>query len=196
MSSQTEIDDRQAQDDLESVRQTMAKTKRALNASYASPMLILWGILWVAAYTACHFYLSYASHIFTVMNVIGGLGSGFIVWWYHRKSPLKVKSANPIGRKVFWFWIFLIIYLGIWLAILSPFNGLQLNVTIVTAVMFAYVVMGLFYDSRFLGVLGVGVTAAALLAYYVFPAYYCLWIAVCGGGALLSTGIYIRLRWK
>lgn len=60
--------------------------------------------------------------------------------------------------------------------------------------MFAYVVMGLWTD-RFLMWLGLFVTATALAGYFLVNPYFCLWMAVTGGGALMVTGLYIRHRW-
>lgn len=196
METPVNINDQQAKESLEMIHQTTDKTKKAVSSSYSSPMLILWGSVWIAAYTACHFYVQYAYWIFMVMNIVGGVGSGIIVWWYNTKAPIKVDSSNPLGKKIFWFWFSLFVYIAIWMKILSPFNGLQLNAVLVTAVMFAYIVMGLFYETPFLTIIGIFVTAATLLGYYVFTPYYCLWLAVCGGGAFLGTGVYIRLKWR
>lgn len=196
MSSQTEIDDRQAQDDLESVRQTMAKIKKALDASYAGPMLILWGSLAIAAYTACHFYMERGFAIFMGMNLLGGIGSTVIIRSCRTNAPLKSSYAKSLDRKIYWLWFFLFIYVGIWLTLLSPFDGTQMNAVILTAVMFAYAVMGLFYESRFMTVLGIAITAATLVAFFAFRPWYYLLMAVCAGGGILFTGLYIRLRWK
>ena len=196
MDLETDIDDRKAHESLEVIRQTMKKTKKAIASSYSSPMLILWGSLCIGAYTACHFYVQYAFQIFMAMNIIGGIGSGLIVWWDKIKAPLKVESSNPLGKKIGWFWFSLAVYIGIWLTILSPFSGLQLNVVLLTGAMFAYIVMGLFYESKFFIVLGICVTVIALLTHFFFTRYYCLSMAVFGGGGILGTGIYIRLMWR
>ena len=191
-----DINDQQAKESLEMIQQTTEKTKKALTSCDSSPWLLLWGGLWIVAYTTCHFYLQHATLIFTVMSIIGGIGSGVIGWWYKTRGPIKTDSKNPLGKKIFWFWLSLFVYMAILLVLLSPFNGLQFNAVIVTTVMFAYVVMGLFYECPFLTIIGIFVTAITLLAYYAFPAYYCLWLAACGGGALLATGVYIRLKWR
>jgi hypothetical protein len=196
MEAEIDINDQKAKEALEVIQKIMKKTKKSISSSYSSPMLILWGSLLIGAYTACHFYIQYAYQIFTVMNILGGIGSGLIVWWGKSKGPLKVESPNPLSKKIRWFWFSLLVYLAIWLAILSPFNGRQLNVVLLTGAMFAYIVMGLFYESKFLTVIGVCVTAVALLTYFFFTHYYLLSMAVFGGGSILGTGIYIRLMWR
>lgn len=196
MEAEININDQQANETLEMIQQTKEKTRKALSSSDSSPWLLLWGTLWIAAYTTCHFYLRYANLIFTVMCIIGGFGSWGIVWWQKKQGLVKTESKNPLGRKIFWFWFFLFTYLSIWFALLSPFNGLQMNAVIVTAVMFAYIVMGLLYEEKSLTVIGIFITALTLLAYFLFPAYYCLSLAIFGGGTLLGTGIYMRLKWR
>jgi len=57
-------------------------------------------------------------------------------------------------------------------------------------------VMGLWFCSYFMVLLGLGVTAATLIGYYLLTPYYCLWMAAMGGGALLATGVYIRVCWR
>lgn len=196
METHVNINDQQAKESLEMIRQTKKKTQTAISSSDTSPWLLLWGTLWIAAYTTCHFYLQHANLIFTIMSIIGGFGSWGIVWWQNKQGLVKTDSQNPLGRKIFWFWFLLFTYISIWLALLSPFNGLQLNAVIVTAVMFAYIVMGLLYETASLTIIGIFITAITLLAYYVFPTYYCLGLAFFGGGTLLGTGVYMRLKWR
>ena len=80
-----------------------------------------------------------------------------------------------------------------------PWNGDQIGVFLVTLVMFAYLVMGLWLEVPFLTGLGLAVTALAAGGYFAsmffFPGYLSLWMAVTGGGALLSSGIYLVRKW-
>jgi len=195
MDTPMNINDQQAKESLEMIQQTTEKTKKAL-ASHASPWLILWGALWVAAYTTCHFYGEFAGYIFALMGIIGTLGSGILIWLDKTKGPVKTDSKNPTDKKILWIWFILSVYVVIWIFIMSPSSGLQTNVFIITAVMFAYIIMGVFYEVPLLTIIGIFVTGLSVLAYYLFPAYYCLTIAIFGGGTLLGTGIYIRLKWR
>jgi hypothetical protein len=185
-----------AQASLSTVHNVMNQTSRAIASTYANPALILWGALWVIAFTASHFYLAYAYHIFMVMGVIGGTGTALIFRVFHSRAPVKEVSSRRMGWRIAVFWILLIVYVIIWLSLLAPFNGMQCNAFICTAFMFAYIVMGLLFDSRFMIVLGIIVTIATLVGFYFLKPYYCLWMAVMGGGAIFGTGLYIRLKWR
>ncbi|MHC4527109.1 MAG: hypothetical protein ACYS29_04455, partial [Planctomycetota bacterium] len=84
-----------------------------------------------------------------------------------------------------------------WLSFLRPFNGLQMNAFLCTAIMFAYVVTGLWYGSYHMVWLGLAVTCSTLIGFYLIPPkYYCLWMAPMAGGALFGAGLYFRLRWR
>ena len=194
METPANINNRQAKEALQMIEQTTRNTKKALDFYDTSPWLLLWGGLWIAAYTTCQFYLQYATPILTTMSILGGIGSWGIVWWQNKHGLMKTDSKNPLGRKVFWIWFSLFVYLSIWLALLSPFNGLQFNATLVTAIMFAYIVMGLLYETPSLTIIGIFVTVITLLAYYIFPAYYSLTLAIFGGGTLFGTGVYMRIK--
>lgn len=143
-----------AQASLSAVQNVTAQTHKAIASVYANPLLIIWGILWIIAYTATHFYYIYAFYIFMAMAVAGGVGTAIIVGIFRSKAPIKEKSPQKYGRRVSALWIFLCIYIIVWLFLLAPFNGIQCNAFICTAAMFAYIVMGLWFESRFMIVLG------------------------------------------
>jgi len=189
--SQTE-----AQESLSTVQDVTVQTHRAIASVYANPLLILWGLLWIIAFTAAHFYLAYDFHIFMVMGVAGGIGTAVVCWVFHSKAPVQDTSYPRVGWRIASFWILLYVYVTIWLFLLAPFNGLQCNAVISTAAMFAYTVIGLWFGSYFMVLLGLTVTVATLVGFYILTPYYCLWMALTGGGAMLGTGLYIRLRWR
>jgi hypothetical protein len=186
----------EAQASLSTVQDVMDQTHKAIASAYANPLLILWGVLWIIAFTAAHFYLTYAFYIFIGMAAVGGAGTAVIFRAFHTKAPIQETSGPKLGWRIAVFWILLYVYVVIWLFLLTPFNGLQCNAVICTAAMFGYIVIGLWCDSRFMITLGLVVTVAMLAGFYLLTGYYCLWMALIGGGALLGTGLYIRLRWR
>ncbi|MFZ0034045.1 MAG: hypothetical protein WAK60_03525 [Sedimentisphaerales bacterium] len=184
------------QESLAMVDDVMVQTRKAIASTYANPLLILWGIIWVAAFTATHFYLNYAGYIFTALDIVGCIGTFIILWIFHTKPSVRTQGAQKKDWHLLWFWLLLFTYVFIWLEILAPFNGLQLNAVFSTAAMFAYTVIGLRFNSYFMVWLGLAVTATTLIGFYFLQHYYCLWMAFTGGGAILCTGLYIRFRWR
>ncbi|MFC1635508.1 hypothetical protein ACFL5Z_11760 [Planctomycetota bacterium] len=181
---------------LTTIRDVRIQTQRAVTSAYANPIMILWGILWIIAFTATHFYIDYAYHIFITMGVIGSVGTAIIFRLFHSKAPFRDDPSERIGWRVAALWILLFVYIMIWLFLFAPFSGMQCNAFISTAAMFAYVVMGLWFGSTFMIVLGLAMTGVTLVGFYLLTSYYCLWMAMMGGGTLLGTGLYIRVRWR
>ena len=190
------VSQEEAQASLSKVRDVTIQIQRATTSAYASPLLILWGLLWIIAFTAAHFYLAYAYHIFITMSAAGCVGTAVVLWLLHSKAPVRDTSSPSIVWRIVLFWVSLSVYAVIWLLLFSPFSGRQCNVFLSTVAMFAYVVMGLWLTSCFMVVLGLTVTAATLVGYYCIETYYCLWMAIVGGGAFLGAGLYMRLRWR
>jgi hypothetical protein len=185
-----------AQESLAAIENTMLRTRKAVAASYSSPLMILWGLLLTVAYTAAYFYLKYAAVIFWTMAGIGTVGS-ILVWWrLLRKIPFKEPAAEKMNLRIWTMWWLLFLYVFIWMNLLAPFNGMQMNAFILTAVMFGSVVQGLWLSSYFMVWFGLAVTATTLVGFYLLTPYYCLWMAVTTGGAFLCTGLYIRFRWR
>ena len=181
---------------LSTIRDVSVQTKRAFTSAYANPLLILWGLLWIIAFTATHFYIAYAWQIFIAMAVVGSVGTAIVCWLFHSRAPFRVDPSERLGWRITAFWILLFVYIIIWLFLFAPFSGMQCNAFISTAGMFAYIVMGLWFGSTFMVVLGLAMTGVTLVGFYLLTSYYCLWMAIMGGGTLLGTGLYIRVRWR
>ncbi len=190
------VSQEEARESLSTVRDVTTQTHKAITSAYANSSLIMWGVLWVIAFTTTHYYLAYAFHIFMAMAAVGGVGTAVIFRVFHSKAPIKDTSSQKLGWRITALWILLCIYITIWLFLLAPFSGIQCNAFICTASMFAYIVMGLWFDSRFMIVLGLSLTAVTLVGFYLLRDYYCLWMAFVGGGTLFGTGLFIRLRWR
>ena len=197
-----------AQELLYESQDVILQTRKAAASTYASPLLVLWGLLWFIAYLASYLYINYAFRIFMFMALAGGVGTALLFKMLKPESSMKdptedtsdeLDEGTPcsrMGLRIAALWFFLFIYVIIWLFLFEPFSGLQCNALVGTAVMFAYIVMGLWFESYFIVGLGLLVTAVSLISFYFLPVYYSLCLAFVGVGAIFGTGLYIKLRWE
>jgi MFS family permease len=187
-----------AQESLSIIENTKNQTIKSIAATYASPILILWGVICFTAYLGTHFFVKWSWHIWMILNSVGAVGTYLICFLQFKKSiPTKIDNSSKIGLKIFLFWAFLLAYIFIWLNIIKPVNGLQVNAFIITATMFAYIVFGLWINSNFMIWLGLAVTVCTLIGFYLIPHnYYCLWMAFTAGSLITGTGILTRYSWK
>jgi len=77
------------------------------------------------------------------------------------------------------------------LNIMQPVSGPQSAVLISLIVALCYVLGGVWIGAR-LAVTGIAVAVLTLVGFYMLPAYFLLWMAVVGGGALILAGVWLR----
>jgi hypothetical protein len=183
---------------LAQVEEVMAKTRQSLASIYGGPFLILWGLIWIVSYVGTHFFLAWANWIWSITDTLGIIGTVFIIRRQYGQGPAR---RNPSDKRfllrTILLWPLVFAYANVWLNIIKPDNGIEVNAFLVTVVMFAYVIMGLWFGSWLMSILGIVITAFTLVGFHLVPAeHYCLWMAVTAGGSLLGTGLYMKLRWR
>jgi hypothetical protein len=185
-----------ARESLELVEDTTTRLRRAIAASYAGGLLILWGLIWVIGFASVHFLPRRAGHIFTALDLVGLVGTVLLVVRWPQTASVRGTATTVVLRRMCVFWALLFAYALAWIVLTSPLGGLQLCVFLCTVGMFGYTVIGLWSGSLFMLWLGLAVTALTFIGYYALPDHFYLWMSPTGGGALLGTGLYIRIRWR
>jgi hypothetical protein len=156
----------------------------------------------VIGFAGTQAYPEMANRLWLVLDLGGVIASALLGGWLRRPAP-KDPNRSRIGIG----WLMLFVYGILWLLLLVPeaFHahwmshnldwGHRIGAFWCTVAMFGYIMMGLWL-SRFLLWLGLLITALTLIGLFFLPAYFYLWMAVTGGGALLAAGIYIRQTWR
>jgi len=194
-----EVTGKDAQEALQDVESVARSVQGKLAYGIAGPILVLWGVVWMVCFTITHFAPQVAGWGWLVGDGLGIVGSLYLGTRGARAGAVRSESSKRMGWRLFWFWFFLFIYGDIWLTVLWPWRGEQLGMFLVTLVMFAYVVMGLWLEMRFMLWLGLAVTALACAGYvlsFLVPGYLDLWLGLAGGSALAAGGLYLMLRWR
>jgi hypothetical protein len=179
----------EAQESLVTIQQVMAQTRRAV-ASSGAYVMIIWGVVWFFGFLASQLIHSIlVGWIWLILDVLGSLAT----WIVGRKMGRRVRTS--FGSRLGLFWLALIFYTALWIWIAWPLDPMRTMLLSITALMFGYVVMGLWLGTAVAWV-GLAVTALALLGFYLLPAYFALWMALLGGGTMIGSGLYMSRFWR
>jgi hypothetical protein len=189
----------EAQESLNQVGQAVEQTKRMASYAGADTLFILWGLVWVLGCLGTQFVSALQNRQWAPL-----VGAGLVATFVVCRRNLPVKS--PVDRRLLWFWVLLFVYAGMWVALLAPFLevtgaeehrmlSMHFWVLWATVAMFAYVVMGLWFEN-FMVWVGLAITGLTLVGLYLLQPVFWGWMAVTGGGTLLGTGLVIRRRWR
>lgn len=190
------ISQESAKESLNTVQDTITQTRKAISASYAADLLIIWGLIFIVGFTSCHFNHNQIGLIFAALDILGGIATFWIILKACKKPPVKSSDSSRISWKIFGFWTFLGIYSTALFIILQPTDNRQITALIIVTCMLAYIVIGLWFDSFFMIWLALAVTATTVFGFRFLYDHFYLWMAPTSGGALLGTGLYIRFAWK
>jgi hypothetical protein len=192
----------EARASLEEIDRIILQTRRTIARGSPSPIMIMWGIIWMIGFATEQFFPGVPHWFWGALDLGGIAGSVFFGRWF-RTTPLKSPHHARIGLS----WLILFFFGFLWVSLLGPWDlahagqiyGPWLDRKIAafwcTVPMFAYIILGIWLD-RFLVWLGALVVVATLVGYYFISDYFFLWLAVTGGGALVTGGILIRKFWK
>jgi hypothetical protein len=150
-----------------------------------APMFVLWGVIWLVGFALTHFYPASAAGIWIPLDVIGIGGCIF----------LGRRGKQDASNSTSWRWLastlaVVVFYIAV-LNVFQPSSGEQSAVLISLIVALFYFIGGLWIGSR-LAVSGVALAVLTLVGYYVFPAYFLIWMAAVGGGSLILAGVWLR----
>lgn len=187
----------EARQALDGIDQAARQMRRALGAGRMGSNFILWGLIWIAAFTFGHFHPAQAGRAWLVLAPFGLGGSALSALLESRAPKVASPACRRLGREALAFWGALIAFALLYGTVLRFRGGADQLLFFVGVMMLGYVLMGIWLRSPILCVLGASVAAGALLGrLLVPPGLFQLWMALCGGGGLLGAGLYVRLRWR
>ncbi len=180
-----------AAETLRDITAVEAHSRRLYGYRQASPHLVLWGILWVLGYGVTAIRPALGHIIWTAIWLVG-LSGDFAI------SSSRAPSATTAerGRSLI-HWRFPALTLTIFAfifatcAVMAPINGRQVAAFIPLVVATGYTILGLWLGLRFVAV-GVALAILTLGGFFLLPAYFGLWMAIGGGGALILAGLWLR----
>lgn len=151
----------------------------------AAPVLMLWGVIWLVGFSLTDVIPAHASVIWIALDIGGLLGCIF----FGRRSKGESSTVTTWRWLASIFSIFAFYILA--LIILRPTTGTQSAALVALIVALFYVLAGLWLGTRF-AVAGALLAALTLFGYFMLAAYFYLWMALVGGGALMLAGLWLR----
>jgi len=187
----------EAREALADIDQVARQIRRAVAGSEMGSNLLLWGAIWIVGFTLSYFSPWHSGRIWMALTTLGMGGSVLMGLLRHRRGLIQSEQTRKLLGQIALFWVTVITY-AMLLGLLIPMrHGVDRLLLIVCIIMLAYVVMGIWLRSSLLSVIGLAVTAAAMVGrFWLPPQPYMLWMAVFGGGGLFVPGLYIKLHWK
>jgi hypothetical protein len=184
----------EAADTLRDIAAIETRSQRVYGYHRASPFLILWGILWVVGYGLTAVWPQRGNAVWIAILAIG-LAATFAIG---SRGSAKV-DARGIRRAAIANsrWVFPAIaliafaFISSTFAVMGPVSGRQIGAFIPLVVAAGYALRGIWAGARFV-VAGAVIATLVLGGFFLLPAYFELWMAGVGGGALILAGFWFR----
>ena len=176
------VSQNEARDALQAVAATEERARHFRIYRCSSPHLILWGAIWVVGYSVEGFASALWINITWLALIALGILAG-------SRLPSRTSGPGVLGRTVAWvasvaFYVSVII-------VMHPTQLIQFEVFPALCLALLYACFGVFRGPAYLwisGLLFIGALGGYLL---IPPSIYPFFMALCGGGGLICSGIWL-----
>jgi hypothetical protein len=167
---------------LRMVREAGTRSETLRGYQSASPHLILWGCVYAAAYAFTYARPDLAGWPWIVLVPLAS-GADVVI-------GMRDRSGGDWRIFPILFCTFLAFIAGT-SAIMQPHDPNQMGAFVPLVVAVSYIAIGLGAGRRIMYT-GVALGVLTLFGFFALPAYFSLWMAVVGGGALILGGLWLR----
>ncbi|MBV9865465.1 MAG: hypothetical protein JO316_08960 [Abitibacteriaceae bacterium] len=179
------MDSRQALDQINYMQQLLEDTR--VRAADQHPFLILWGIIWMIGYTADIFLRGPLSGLIWLPLAVGGIIANMVIG----KRQSQGRPETPLSKRMMWLNIISFSMLFLLPMVIGIRNENSLSAFFPFFVGFIYVLNGIFIGREMI-MIGLWMMVTGIVALFVAPPMLYLWLAIAGGGGLLTSGILMR----
>jgi hypothetical protein len=174
-----------------------AKARMLTLGRYArlAPFLLTWGVIWIAANVITDLAPEWSNRAWivgTVLGVVISMSLGIHLGRRARARPDSDDAQRTMQtRRLVLLGVAFFCYFPATFAVLGPLTTRQGNAFVSLFWAFAYMVIGAWVGWRLFAI-GAVTAAAVLFGYLAVEQHYYLWMAACGGGALVAGGLWLR----
>ena len=169
-------------------------TRLSIYADIA-PMLVLWGLIWLAANLVTEFRPEFSGRAWLAGEVIGTPLTLYLVIRHARRSGARIRQAGgdpkAAGNRIGLLGAIVFCFITSMSVVVAPLNQRQTDAFISLFFAFGYAMGGVWGGWRLVAI-GAATAAAILFGYFGLQEHFYLWMAVVGGGALIAGGLWLR----
>jgi hypothetical protein len=180
------IDSQQASAALAEIDEITRRVRQSRIYNLASLMLIMWGALVFTGYLASFLLPRYAAYYWLALNLAGVAGSFAISAFGYPRSGVRAFDVRMLVAFVLFF-----AFGFLCTTVLGHFTPRQLGAFWPIYFMLIYIIAGLWMGRAFV-VIGLGISALALVGYFLIGDWFDLWMAFVDGGGLMLGGLWMR----
>jgi hypothetical protein len=182
-----QMDERQARDDLKTIRQIMDRTRQSAFGE-SGWFSVTGGLMWLAGFLGQQFLPQYLSGwIWLAGNTIGLL----VIAWLWVRSTRRGHVSSPFMRSIMLSWLALGVFAVLFAWLFGVHTTLHILLLVLLATALGVVQMGLLFSYWPFTVAGIGIATATVGAYLLVPGYFLLTAALMGGGLLIGAGLWM-----
>jgi len=183
----------EAEESLAAIQAMARKTRQSIASSGTYITLIVTGIVWLIGFMCTQFLPGeIVGYIWGGLSLTGGvLGT---ILGLRLGKRFRSPSTIPMAKRVGLFWLLLVLFGIAAIAVAQPVDGKQATMLVILFILLGQMAMGLLFSFSSVW-WTLPITAVALIGYFLLPGIYYLWMALLGGGGMITLGLYIRLRW-
>lgn len=173
---------------LDDIDRTERRTRNAKGYAIASPHLILWGLVWMAGYSACAMLAPERwGFAWLPLVIIGSLGSS----WLGSRAKRSAGRGGQWGRSVL-MGASIFVFIACTYYVLQPRSPLAYLVFPALITGLAYSLSGAAAGMMRFVWIGGAIVAATMAGYVLVPQWTAVVVAVAAGGGLVLGGLWLR----
>jgi hypothetical protein len=180
------IDSREASEALAEINEMTRRVRQSRIYNLASLMLIMWGALVFAGYLGSFLLPRQAGYFWAALNVAGVAGSFAISTIGYPKTGIQTFDVRMLIAFLLFFAFGFLCTI-----VLGHFTPRQMSTFWPIYFMLLYIIAGLWFGQAFV-VIGLCISALALVGYFLVGDWFDLWMAFVDGGGLMLGGLWMR----